>query len=103
MGKGKKFSAAEKHFEGIIDKERKRCKRLEKRIEDDKVCIDALQKQLDTYENIISDLRAENEMLRKTAGLSEEEVAALVRDSKKSAEAASLFSTLMKLEGGYYL
>ena len=102
MGKGKKFSAAEKHFEGIIDKERKRSKRLEERIEEDKVFIDALQKQLSSYENIISDLRAENEILIKTAGLSEEEVAALVKDSKKTAEAAALFSTLMKL-GGHYL
>ena len=92
----KKFTAAEKHFQGLLDKERKINKEL-------RIALSAaldenrkLKAELVEREMLLADSHAQIEELNKTAGLTESEIRDLVEKSQRT---GALLKTLTKIGG----
>lgn len=102
MSKGKKFDAAQKHFEGEKVKYEKQIKYLREEISTQKKTISEQKEQIDS-------LLAENRQLKdwvkrllKYTELSKEEIKAACEKDVQLANAASLFSGLFGGFNGFF-
>ena len=94
MAKGKKFDAAQKHFEGKKIELEKQIKHLTARVSEQNKVISEQRGQIDALSSENQQLKEWIERLLEYTELSKEDIKAACEKDKKIASAASLFGFL---------
>lgn len=102
MSKGKKFDAAQKHFEGEKIKYQKQIKYLRDEICSQKKTISEQKKEVDSLSSENRQLKDWIERLLEYTELSKEEIKAACEKDIRVANSASLFSGLFGGFNGFY-
>ena len=102
MPKGKKFNAAEKHFEKKCDEWRKRIRELEhaNKVLNQKLCDNINEIEKLQMENEY--LRQQNDMLMEVKDMSAADVRTLVESREAVKNASSLFTAMMRASNNFH-